>query len=247
MKIVIFGGTTEGRVISGRLASEGAQVDVFVATPYGSEEQGELDGVRVHAGRMTSHEMQQAIRGAELCIDATHPYAKEVTANIRTACESENIPYYRLKRPAGEVYEGEDVLPMGSVGAAVSWLSGQKGNILITTGSKELEHYVKAGPERLYPRVLPVHESIAACEKAGIPHRNVIAMQGPFSREMNEAMIRQFDIAFLVTKESGRPGGFSEKIAAARACGIKSVIIVRPEEEGYSMEEIYELCRRKII
>ena len=246
MKIAIFGGTTEGRVISGRLVSEGAEVDVFVATPYGSEEQGELDGVEVHVGRMTSHEMQQAIRCAELCIDATHPYAREATANIRTACERGDIPYYRLKRPDGEVCEGDDVLPMGSVGSVVSWLSGQKGNILITTGSKELEQYAGAGAERLYQRVLPVHESIAACERAGIPHRNIIAMQGPFSREMNEAMIRQFDIEFLVTKESGRPGGFSEKIAAARACGIKSVVIVRPEEEGYSMEEIYELCRRKI-
>lgn len=246
MRTVVFGGTTEGRVISGRLASEGAEVDVFVATDYGSEEQGELDGIRVHAGRMTSHEMQQAIRGAALCIDATHPYAREVTANIRNACESEDIPYYRLKRPAGEACEGKDVLTMESVEAAASWLGRHKGNILITTGSKELENYVRAGAERLYPRVLPVHESIAACENAGIPHRNIIAMQGPFTREMNEAMIRQFNIEFLVTKESGGPGGFSEKMAAARACGIKSLVIARPEEEGYSMEEIYELCRRKI-
>ena len=75
---------------------------------------------------------------------------------------------------------------------------------------------------------------------------HIIAMQGPFSRELNTAMLRQIQGAYLVTKESGKAGGFGEKLAAAREAGAKIVVIRRPEDkscEGYSMEEL--LCRLK--
>lgn len=249
MKIVVFGGTTEGRIISGRLAEAGADVSVFVATPYGREEQGDTEGVSVYTGRKSSEQMEEAVRCSGLCIDATHPYAKEATVNIKKACEAEGVPYYRLKRPespAASEAPAEDTVTVDSVADAVEWLSSQKGNILITTGSKELPLYGAAGPHRLYPRVLPLHESIDACERTGIPHRNIIAMQGPFGRELNEAIMRTFDIRFLVTKESGSAGGFAEKLEAAANCGVKTVIIARPDEDGYSLEEIYEICRRKM-
>lgn len=245
MNVVIFSGTTEGRLISARLAAEGAQVDVFVATEYGGEEQGNTEGIRVHIGRRTAEEMQTAVKAADMCIDATHPYAMEATDNIRAACSREKIPYYRLKRRESRLHHGDGTVIFDSVKEAAKWLSAQEGNILITTGSKELEAYAGSDPARLYPRVLPVHESIEACEKIGIPHRNIIAMQGPFSQQLNEAVIDQFDIDFLVTKESGGPGGFAEKINAAKTCGIQAVIVSRPADEGYSAEEIYEIYRRK--
>lgn len=245
MNAVIFSGTTEGRVLSGILAEDGADVDVFVATEYGCEEQGRMDGVRVHTGRKTAYEMQEAVRNADICIDATHPYALEATANICGACKREDIPYYRLKRGESATEgSGENLMIFGSVGEAAGWLREQPGNILITTGSKELALYKDVGTQRLYPRVLPVRESIEECERIGIPHRNIIAMQGPFSRQLNEAIIRQFNIEFIVTKESGRPGGFAEKIDAAAACGIMAAVIARPDEDGYSMDEIHEICRR---
>ena len=117
------------------------------------------------------------------------------------------------------------------------------GNILLTTGSKELSAFSEIERERLYVRVLPTGESIAACEKNGIPHRNIIALWGPFLKELNLALLRQFHISYLVTKESGREGGFDEKLAAAKEAGCLLIVIERPKEEGMSLAEILEFLK----
>ena len=86
--------------------------------------------------------------------------------------------------------------------------------------------------------MLPAAESIEACLRIGIPQRNIIAAWGPFSRELNLAFMNQFDIGMLVTKESGKEGGFEEKAEAARIRGCRLVIIRRPSEDGVSFEEL---------
>ena len=130
-----------------------------------------------------------------------------------------------------------------SAAEAAAFLAFREGRILLTTGAKEVEVFSGIARERLYVRVLPMTESLMACERAGIPHRNVIAMYGPFSQEMNEAIFRQFQIAWLVTKDAGTAGGFQEKVAAARALGVRTVVIRRPVESGASMEEILREVR----
>lgn len=247
MKICLFSGTTEGRVLSIKLAEIGIDVNVFVATEYGGEEQGETEGVTVSVGRKTEAEMREALRECDLCIDATHPYAVLVTENIKAACEAETIPYYRLKRQESVETENSDaIIKVKTTEAAIEWLSDKKGRIMLTTGSKDLHKYKVLGADRLFPRVLPTGESLRLCEEAEIPHRNIIAVQGPFCEKLNIALTEQFEIDYIVTKNSGKTGGFGEKITAARKCKTPIVVIERPNEEGFSMDEIFELCRRKI-
>ena len=239
MRIVIFSGTTEGRLLSHLLAEKGAAVTVCVATEYGCEEQGEAPGVTVLTGRKTVEEMAELLQGSDLCVDATHPYAVEVTKSVRRACSEAGVPYRRLLRDRSA---DTDALVVDSAEAAAELLADREGNILLATGMKELPAFAAISPARLYPRVLPTGESIAACERAGIPHRNILAMQGPFSTELNEALIRQFRIAFLVTKDGGKAGGFQEKVQAAKNTGIELVLIRRPEETGETFEEIAAAC-----
>lgn len=239
MKIVIFSGTTEGRLLSRLLAEKGADVTVCVATEYGCEEQGEAPGITVLTGRKTVEEMVELLRGSDLCVDATHPYAVEVTKSVRWACGLAGVPCRRLLRDRSA---DTDALVVDSAEAAAEVLADREGNILLATGMKELPAFAGISPARLYPRVLPTGDSIAACEGAGIPHRNIIAMQGPFSRELNEALIRQFHIAYLVTKDGGKAGGFQEKVQAAENTGIELVLIRRPEETGESFDEVVKSC-----
>lgn len=239
MRIVIFSGTTEGRLLSHLLAEKGAAVTVCVATEYGCEEQGEAPGVTVLTGRKTVEEMAELLQGSDLCVDATHPYAVEVTKSVRRACSEAEVPYRRLLRDRSA---DTDALVVDSAEAAAELLADREGNILLATGMKELPAFAGISPARLYPRVLPTGDSIAACERAGIPHRNVIAMQGPFSRELNEALIRQFHIVYLVTKDGGKAGGFQEKVQAAENTGIELVLIRRPEETGESFDEVVKSC-----
>ena len=244
LKITIFGGTTEGRLLSYALAKEGAAVTVLVATEYGAEEQGEMAGIRVLTGRKNVEEMAMVLAGQALCVDATHPYAIEASGNIRAACKQAGVPYERLLRQ--ESPTAERAVYVEDAKAAADFLSGREGNILLTTGTKELPDFAGLARERLFPRILPMAENLAVCEAMGIPRRNIIAMQGPFSQTLNEALMEQFHIRYLVTKDGGKAGGFSEKIQAARQKDVLSVILRRKREQGKSFEEILALCREAI-
>ena len=101
-------------------------------------------------------------------------------------------------------------------------------------------------PERLYARVLPTHRALEACEALGLPHSHILALQGPFTQKMNEAMLEQYHIAWLVTKDGGGPGGFAEKAAAARAAGTRLLVVGRPEETGEPLERVVALIRDRL-
>ena len=239
MKIVVFGGTSEGRKLSRLLAEAGAAVTVCVATEYGDEEQGEYPGVSTRIGAMRAEEKAELLRDAAVCVDATHPYAAHISASVKAACVEAGVEYLRLLRPP---CEAENAVVFENAGAAAHYLKAREGRILLTTGAKVLASFADLDPARLYPRILPNHESISACEALHIPHRNIIAMQGPFSREMNAAMIRQFGVSFLVTKDGGAPGGFPEKAAAAAETGVQLLVLRRPEDDGLSFEEVSNRC-----
>lgn len=252
-KVIIFGGTTEGRELARILADRGALVTVSVATELGEEMLRDISAeeepghFRTLVGRLNVEEMQGIIREFDICYDATHPYAVEVTANLREACRKTGTKYIRVIRKEAEsseldqgqegVRKSDSVIVTQSAADASAYLLGTKGNIFLTTGSKELGDFADLPRERLYVRVLPTRDSIAACEAAGIPHRNIIAMFGPFSQRMNEAMLEQYRISYLVTKEAGRNGGFEEKMQAAKRCGVKAIVIRRPEDSGVTVEE----------
>ena len=245
--VIIFAGTTEGRTISEYLASCKVPVTACVATEYGETLLTENEYLKVHAGRMDQEEIAAFIRekGAELVIDATHPYAAVVSENVAVACEREQVDYVRLIRGSSAESVDQAVL-VGSVDEAVEYLKKTEGNILATTGSKELFKYtqIPGFEKRVFARVLSTGEVATACEKLGFVGKNLICMQGPFSEELNIAMLHQFDCKYLVTKETGKAGGFEEKLHAAKAAGATLVLVGRPpEQKGYSYDEVLEMMR----
>ena len=239
-KVLVFAGTTEGYAISRFLSERGVSVCAFAATDYGSRSLEENEYLKVKAGRLDDKEMEElfAKSSAEFVLDATHPYAALVTENIRKACEKTGMRYLRILREAGE-YQSSAVY-VESTAAAAEYLAGTTGNVLLTTGSKELSAFmdIPNAKERLYARVLSIPSVAAACSSLGIEGRHLICMQGPFSKEMNVAMLRQYDCRYLVTKDTGAAGGFAEKTEAALECGAVPVIIGRPlKEDGMSLKQ----------
>lgn len=235
MKILLFGGTTEGRLLAEGLAQAGHAVTVSVATQLGAEALGEFPAGQVLTGRLDQAAMEPLLRDHDLCIDATHPYAVEVTKNLQGACRRLGVPLRRLLRPESS---REGCVQVASCAQAAAFLTDKPGNILLTTGAKELGAFSALEPSRLFPRILPTHQGLAACEALGLPHRNILALQGPFTQKMNEAMLEQYDIRWLVTKDGGRAGGFAEKQRAAQAMGVPLVLICRPPEDGNTLEEL---------
>lgn len=296
MKIWLFSGTTEGRLLAKRLAGvREVSLDVSVATQYGKEGVSAADNIRVLCGRLDSEEMVHGLEREhyDLVLDATHPYAREVSENIRQACERAGVRLLRVLRdredgctkdPAaaccvcpgqpdacgdscpdvrsvscpdacggacadekedGRAGTGRGQVCVGSVDEAVEYLKRTKGNILVTTGSKELRKFTKlpGWGDRVYARVLSLPAVVSQCASMGFYGRRLIAMEGPFSREMNLALLHSTGAAWMVTKESGAAGGFDEKAEAARMAGVGLVVIGRPEEKGISLRETLNILK----
>ena len=247
-KILIFAGTTEGRQLSDWLCERQIPNTVCVATEYGEIVLKDNPYRTIKTGRKNAKEMQKLIQqgGYEIVIDATHPFAEVVTAQIRQAVEGLEdwkVSCYRLLRETGEAVSYPKLRFFENHVSCVKALEQIEGNILLTTGSKDLHTYnQEAFKDRLFVRVLPSMESLKLCQEAGITGKQILALQGPFSVEMNEALIRQYGISCMVTKESGKSGGFAEKIEAAKRADIPVFVIGRPKkEEGYYFEE---LCQK---
>ena len=247
-KICIFGGTTEGRKLAEFLSGQPCDVMVCVATDYGQTLLPEAEHVSVSARRLPVGEIVSLLteHRFDLVIDATHPYAQSITKSIARACRETGTPRWRLLRGASGVSPEHTYVE--TVSDAAAFLSGTEGNILLTTGSKELAGFsqLPGFSERVWARVLPLQSSLDACAQAGLPASHIFAMQGPFSEAMNAAMLRTIGAQYLVTKDGGAPGGFEEKESAAKSAGARLVVIGRPpEEEGLSLSKtISALCTR---
>lgn len=280
-KVLIYAGTTEGRELAQELARERIYCDISVATEYGRQIMDEKISpyICILQGRMTAKQMRLKCENEQYLavVDATHPFATEVSVNIRESLKGLDIPYFRLgrekipgeegERQAGERQTGERQAGERQAGeqqaeeqnymarkyfqntaACVEALKKTEGKIFLTTGSKELSAFCREETirKRLVVRVLPGMESLQECVRNGLEGRQIIAMQGPFSKEMNLAMIRQYQASVLVTKESGKTGGEDTKLAAAGEAQIPSYIILRPDEKTpvMDMDEVLEQLRR---
>ncbi len=204
--------------------------------------------IKVLRGRMDRYQMEEFIRnqGIHLVIDATHPHARLVSEEIQEACGRTGVRLERCRRAGGEQNKARGWGGVDSSQEAVSFLSSVSGVIFATTGSKELEVLCQIPDyqKRVYARVLPTSNVLKKCEKLGITGSHLIAMQGPFSTEMNTLFLRQTKAEWLLTKDSGRAGGFQEKVEAARENGTRVVVIRRPEEDGISLEEAMEVLKK---
>ncbi|MCD8074886.1 MAG: precorrin-6A reductase [Lachnospiraceae bacterium] len=263
--LLIFGGTAEGRQVSDYLCEKHVAHTVSVATEYGEEVLRPQPERHIHQGRLDMEQMRVFLRDGQyaLVVDATHPYAVEVSKNIQEACRREDVQYLRYLRTqnqdehlnkeafgeaastrsacenAGEI---AGAVYADSAREAADYLETRQGGIFLTTGSKELHVFTEAisDKSRIFARVLPSAEVVSSCRALGLEGKQICAMQGPFSADINAAMLRQAGSSFLVTKETGATGGFPEKIEAARQCQVTPVIIRRPKETGSGWEEVKE-------
>lgn len=240
-QILVFAGTTEGRKVCEFLDRNHVPAIACTATEYGgfllNEEH--FSEIRVLPGRLDERGMEDLIHQEKISIviDATHPYARDVSRNIDASCRKVGVPCIRLVRKDSDHQTGNPesgcVVEAGSVAGAVDYLMDRQGKILAVTGSKELKEYTRIPnyKERVSARILSTAEAAAQADRLGFRGKNLFCMQGPFSEEMNEAMIRMTGASYLVTKDSGAVGGFFEKEEAARKTGITLVVIRRPQEE----------------
>lgn len=245
--ICVFAGTTEGRQLVEFLCRQQTKVTACVATEYGETLIQPAENLTISAKRLPVEDIRAMLREQrfDLVVDATHPYAASITESIHTACKAEGTEYLRLLRSGSDA--PDTAVFVEDIAQAVDYLNTTEGPILLTTGSKELMKYtaLRNFQDRVYARVLPMDASLECCRQAGLQPAHIIAMQGPFSQELNTAMLKAVSARFLVTKDGGTPGGFDQKAAAAAEAGAKLVVIGRPpQREGLTYAETLERLRQ---
>ena len=237
--VILFGGTTEGRVLAEFLSEHDISSVVCVATEYASTLLHLKPCVNVMTGRLDESAIEQLIKleGAKLVVDATHPYADIVTKNVKEACDAEGCRFLRIKR---EPVNREGLLYFNSLEDSVRWLAQTTGVIFSSIGTKGAKELTQLPDykERVILRILPYPKGITDMTELGYPMKHLYCMQGPFSQQFNEAQFRETGAKILLTKEAGAAGGFAEKADAALALGMQVAVIRRPEDfDGVSVDD----------
>jgi len=172
--------------------------------------------------------------GFDVFIDATHPYAVNVTSTAIEVSKIAKIPYIRFERPKLDYSNYKNIYFLNSfkeIGELIA--SNFKGkNILHLAGVNTMELVLNSKQidrENFFIRVLPVKSSIEKCNEFGINGEHIIAMQGIFSKDFNKELMKELNIQVIITKESGDVGGVPSKIDAACEVGIDIILVNRPK------------------
>lgn len=231
--ILLLAGTSDARELAATLQSKGYSLLATVVTQSAANSLKEA-GIEVHMGRLDSQQLAMLAQNiqAKAVVDASHPFAEEASRNAMDAARFLKLPYFRYERPREAGYSYPLITKVQDYEEAAEQASHHQGVVMLTTGSKTLEVFTKKLLGKpgltLIARMLPRLDNMEKCEKLGVEQKNMIAMQGPFSRELNAAMYRQYGVSLVISKESGKQGSVDEKIEAAMELGIPVILIQRP-------------------
>lgn len=245
--ILVLAGTKEGREIVGLLAKQNYQVIVAANTDYGREAAAEAGG-EILPGELTAANFLGVIetQKVNIVIDASNPFATQVSAMLQDVCRQKAVHYLRYLRESTLLPKSPLIYPAGSweEGAELAFQLGE--TIFLTTGSNKLEIFTQhplAKGKRIVVRVLPDHKVVKKCQDLGLRPKEIVAMQGPFSKEMNRLMFKTYNASVVVIKESGQTGGTDTKIAAALGLKIPLVVITRPNNSQTGISTYEELLK----
>ena len=240
-RILILGGTAEARELAARLAG---RADLAVTLSLAGRtldpapqpvpvRSGGFGGVAGLAAYLT----EQAV---DLLVDATHPFARQISANARAASDTAGIALLRLERFGWDEAEGDRWMRVGSVGDAVAALGAQPRRVFLAIGRQEAKAF-DAAPQHHYlvRSVDPVDPPL------DVPDVEYLLARGPFAVEAEVALLRDHDIDIIVSKNSGGDATHG-KIVAARILGLPVVLIERAGADGGHRAETVEDALRLV-
>jgi precorrin-6A/cobalt-precorrin-6A reductase len=233
--ILVLAGTSDARELALEIKKAGYDLLTTVVTDSAAKSMKEA-GLDVQIGRLTASDMAFLIqdRGFQAVVDASHPFAEEASKNAVTGAKEANVPYIRYERESQSFHQ-DLVTLVDNYEEAATLAAEKKGVIMLTTGSKTLAIFAQkliGLPETtVVARMLPRLDNMQKCEELGLEQKNIVAMQGPFSKTLNKALYEHYRVTLMITKESGKVGAVDEKLEAALEMGIETIMIGRPKVE----------------
>ena len=228
-------GTGEGRAILSHVNKYTDEIVVSTATEYGYEIYKEFKAKHFNYRPLNEDEFKDLITkfGIDTFVDASHPYACEVSKTLIKVCNDLNIEYIRYERKSyfNDLKDNENIIFIDKYEYLEELFKNIDGNILNTTGSNNALKIegLKSEKNRIIHRILPSPTVISRLLDNGISMENIIAIKGPFGFEINNGIIKEYKIKALITKDSGEEGGMKEKIDSALMNNVKIIVIKRLE------------------
>jgi precorrin-6A/cobalt-precorrin-6A reductase len=230
-RILLLAGSSEASELAARLAaSPGLAITSSFAgrvralsIPPGDVRVGGFGGPEGLAQWITEHHIAAVI-------DATHPFTAHMPHHAVVACRSAHVPHLRVLRPEWVPEPGDKWTVVPDLEAAAATLRDMGAHrVFLTTGRQELAPFARAGPEAWF-----LVRSIEMPDPLPLGHAQVVLSRGPFNLEDETALMKEYRIDALVTKNSGGSAA-APKLVAARALGVDVVMIARPPTEGISV------------
>lgn len=232
--IWVVGGTTEALNLGKHLNRK-----PHIIT-YGTKEGAERGTANSIFKRMDRGEMEAFIKehSIDLILDVSHPFAKNVTENVRSAAERAGVKYLRYERKTTPI--PDNALVVESFEECYGLLKDISGVVFFSTGSNNVSEFEEIRREnRFIYRILPTIESIIKVRSFGVGMEDIVAMMGPFSVELNIEMLKFYDAKYMVMKDSGAAGGTADKIKACEALGVIPIVIGRSDQDENSDWETF--------
>lgn len=231
-KIFLIAGTEDGRKLAEFLSGKNFDVTASVVSDYGRKLLETCANVKINDKPLDRDELEKILREDKFCalVDASHPYAKNISANAIDATASAQIDYIRYERAEVDDFAYEKIYHVDSYEAAALKARELGKNIYLTTGSRNLKTFVDLLKDcNVTARILPTAEVLTQCESLGLTPKQIVAMQGRFSTELNVELFKHAAADVIVTKDGGLIGGADTKLEAAKLLGLPVVMIDRPK------------------
>ena len=249
--IFIIAGTEDGRKLAGFLLKNNLQVTASVVSEYGKSLLEQYEGIKINDKKLEEVEIYNllTIEKFSVLVDASHPYAVNVSKNAMAACHKVNIPYIRYERESLPL-NYDKLFHVDDYDNAAKKAAEFGKNIFLTTGSRNLKIFVESPALKdcnIIARVLPTSEVLSLCEKLGLSPKNIVAMQGRFSTELNIELFKHYKADVIVTKDSGEIGGVDTKLEAAKILNLPVILIDRPkinyDKIFYNFDDVLLFCK----
>lgn len=242
-------GTSEGKEILAKLNEFTDEIVVSTATKYGGELLNGYKIRKINWEPLDENGFKALIEYNNLktIIDASHPYASQVSKILMKVCKEKKISYIRYERKSyfDEIEMEENIKRIDSYEELKAVLENVDGNILNTTGSNNIERIMNLNiKNRIIHRILPSVSILKKLIDIGIKIENIIAIKGPFGIDINNGIIKEYNIKALITKDSGIEGGTKEKVESALNNQVKIIVINKPKiNYGETLDELEEVIK----
>jgi len=255
-RLWLIGGTTESADLAAAIALAHLPCTITVTTEAARSLYPPVPGLRVLVGRLEVEKLEQFFQEENIVavLDASHPYAIEVSQAAIAMATHQQIPYLRYERPAVKTVSSSDASPVIQLDSFNTLLTGnylQDQRVLLTIGYKPLVNFQPwQDRSTLFARILPSLSALTAATKAGFTSDRLLAIRPPVPAELEKALWRHWGISLVVTKASGTPGGEDVKRDVAAELGISLIVITRPDvdypQQTSNLLEALEFCRQHL-